>query len=121
MGALRSSVLRVGPPFATPISVSDMDHPAFCTMAFGAVTDRSIRTPTSARPDSTPQCRRQPKKDPLIRVPGQQPVHELATRPHDLARQPDKGIHKGLELDAEHPLFFRAVPVLPAAGFFRQA
>src|SRR5208283_4514129 len=79
---------------------SVMPFSSFCGVALGAVVDRSIRTPTSWVSPSTPQRIDQTEEDRLVGIPPQQPIDQLAARPHDLARQPHKRIHKGLELQS---------------------
>src|SRR3954470_9235371 len=75
-----------------------MAHALFCKVALGAVADRGIRTPTSRRSASTPQDFYQTKEDRLIRIPAQQAIDQLPAAADNLAGQPHKGIHKGLEL-----------------------
>ena len=47
-------------------------HTLFCSVALGAVADRSIRTPTSWMPASASQHVHQTEEDRLVRIPAQQ-------------------------------------------------
>src|SRR5215211_8046275 len=97
-----------------------MAHTLFCRVAPGAVTDRSIRTPTSGSAPSTPEYADQPEEDRLVRVPGQQPIDQLAPGTQDLTWQPHKRLHERLELQPQHPTLVRAVLLVPAARRLRQ-
>src|SRR5579864_7897448 len=84
-----------------------MRHTPCCPMAPVAAADRSIRTPTSSLHPSTTHDRQHTEEDRLVGIPRQQPVHQPATRPYDLARQTHKGIDKRLEFQTQHPLACR--------------
>src|ERR1700758_1209651 len=58
---------------------------------------------------STTQLVQRPEKHPLPRIPVRQAIDQLPARTHDLARHTHEGIHKGLELHAQHPLFVLAM------------
>src|SRR5436305_9843077 len=74
---------------------------SLCSMAR---RDRGVRTPTSgAGPSAHPapvQPLDQAEEDALPRVPGQHPVDQLASTPHDLARHLDESRAERREL---HP------------------
>src|SRR5262249_43265504 len=69
---------------------------------------------------STAQDVHQPKEDRLMRIPGQDAIHQLAAGADDLAWQTDKRIHKGFELQPQHPTLLGLMFFLPTPRLLGQ-
>src|ERR1700722_1776348 len=86
---------------------------------FGAAADRSIRTPASGEYHSaaerTTELGGHATERILPGIPGQQPVHELATRVDDLARDANEGRNKRAELHPQNLFLLRALFRVPLA------
>src|SRR6516225_4295943 len=80
-----------------------MTHSPSCAAALVAGGDRGLPTPTSVAHTSTTQRGCQAEEDRQVRVPTQQPIHQLPARPKHLARQAHERAQERLELQPQHP------------------
>src|ERR1017187_119071 len=85
---------------------------------FGAAADRSIRTPASrdypSAAERATELGGQATEHALPGIPRQQPVHQLATRVDDLARDANEKRNKRSELHPQHLFLLGAVSRVPS-------
>src|SRR5271156_2596777 len=88
-------------------------HASLPFLCSAASRDRGIRTPTSvAGPSAQPalvQPLDQSQEDALPRVPGQHPVNQPTSTPHDLSRHLDESRAVRRELHPQQGSFFSLV------------
>src|SRR5271170_7207092 len=88
-------------------------HASLPSRRSAASRDRGIRTPTSlARPSALPASMQpfdQPQERPLPRIPGQHPVDQPSSAPHDLTRHLDERRAVRRELHPQQSSFLSLV------------